>query len=576
MKGYTKILLSGNEAVARGAYEADCKLASAYPGTPSTEIIENISKYKNIYCEWSTNEKVALEVALGASLGGARALYASKHVGLNVASDPLFSSAYIGVRGGFVIVTADDPGLHSSQNEQDNRFYAISAKLPVLCPSDSQEVKDFTKLAFDISERFDIPVLMRLTTRISHSKSLVEINPRRIRKNKGYKKDIEKANLLPSYAKPRHYSLEKRLQKLKEYSEKFPYNRIEWNSKELGFIADGIAYQYAKEAFPDASFLKLSMVHPFPDALVKRFCKRVKKVIVVEENDPFIEFQVKALGFKVYGKEYIPRVDELNPTLVEYGVKRREYKRYIPEIPKRPPLLCPGCPHRPIFYILSRLRPKPIITGDIGCYTLGTYPPLNAMDTCVCMGASITLAHGLEKANASENKIVAVIGDSTFLHSGITGAVNVIYNQSHPMIIILDNLTTAMTGHQPHPGTGKNAKGEPAPKIEFEKVLKGSGFEEVYTVDPYNYKETQRIIKEAYKSPKPVAIVARRVCSLLVKSEREPRRVDKDKCISCGICLKIGCPAISYDKNNKAEINPFLCFGDCGLCAEVCPKEAIE
>ena len=568
-----KALLSGDEAVARGAYEAGCKVAAAYPGTPSTEILENIVKYPEIYSEWSTNEKVAFEVGLGASLAGARALVAMKHVGLNVAADPLFSSAYIGVKGGFVIVSADDPGLHSSQNEQDNRFYGLAAKLPVLCPSDSQETKDFVKMAFDISEQFDIPVLVRITTRIAHSKTVVDLLDRVEYPVKGYEKKKEKTTLLPQYARVRHYSLEERMQKLAEYTEMTPINRYEPGKKTIGVVADGVAYEYAREIFPKASFLKLGMVHPFPKKLVNSFAKGIKKLYVVEEVDPFLELQIKALGLKVMGKDALPRVDELNPNIVRNSltVKKLETK---PEtgIPARPPLLCPGCPHTGLFYALQ--RQNIIIAGDIGCYTLGALPPHNGMDTCICMGASITFAHGVEKALGTEDnrKKVAVIGDSTFFHMGIPGLINVFYNQGHTITIVVDNRTTGMTGHQDHPGTGRTLMGAEVKALDIAEIARACGIEKVYVVDPYKIKETKSLIRKVLAEEGPAVVVSRRPCVLMV-SKNPPKRVLIEKCNGCKLCIQLGCPAIEI-KDDKAVINDAFCVG-CGMCIEVCAREAI-
>jgi indolepyruvate ferredoxin oxidoreductase alpha subunit len=568
-----KVLLSGNEAVARGAYEADCKIAASYPGTPSTEILENVTRYTHIYCEWSVNEKVALEVALGASIAGARALYASKHVGLNVAADPLFSAAYIGARGGLVIVSADDPGLHSSQNEQDNRYYGIAAKVPVLCPADSQEAKDFTRLAFDLSERFEIPVLLRLTTRISHTKGVVELGRRVRRRTKGYGKDIRRNMILPAFARVRHGDLEERLRAVGEYAEEFPGNVMEPGTGDVAFICDGVAYQYAREAFPEAPMLKLGMVHPLPVGLLTTFYRRYPKVVVVEENDPVIETAVRALGLSVQGKDIVPRLGELNPDRVAGALGRAVPPIRRPRLPDRPPVLCPGCGHRGLFYTLAKF--KPVIAGDIGCYTLGALPPLGAMDTCVCMGASVTVAHGLEKAGAGNGKVVAVIGDSTFYHSGMTGLLNTVYNLGKTLVVILDNFTTAMTGHQRHPGTGRTLMGRPTPPIRPEEVARGLGVQWVRVVDPYDLQETEAGVEEAMAFDGPAVLIARRACTLQVKSRRGPRQVIMQECTGCRLCLQLGCPAISI-RGKKACIDPMLCYGDCGMCAQVCPRGAIQ
>lgn len=570
-----KALFSGNEAVARGAYEGGCLVAAAYPGTPSTEILEEISKYKEIYCEWSVNEKVALEVALGAALAGARSLCAMKHVGLNVAADPLFSSAYIGVQGGFVIVTCDDPGMHSSQNEQDNRFYGLFAKIPVLCPSDSQEAKDLVIKAFEISEEFDIPVILRMTTRVSHCKTVVSLGERKEREIRGYKKDVTKTNLLPQFAKRRHILLEEKIEKLKEYSNNFPYNRFEKGSNGLLVIADGVAYQYAKEVFKDASFLKLTMVYPFPDRLVSNICQNYKEIIVVEEVDPFIELMVKSLGFKVKGKDYLPKFDELNPDRLKVFIKKEEkVEKKEDNLPRRPPALCPGCPHIGTFYILQ--KKNYIFTGDIGCYTLGALAPHYAMDTCVCMGASITLAQGIEKANKKINDqrpIIAIIGDSTFFHMGVTGLLNMVYNKSDIIVFILDNETTGMTGHQDHPGTGRTLMKEDTKRILPEDIARACGVENVFVLNPYKIKENKKIIDKLLKEKKQAVVVMREPCIFLKKREK-PKEIDIELCTGCKLCIKLGCPAISYE-DNKARIDKNFCIG-CGMCIEVCPKEAIK
>jgi indolepyruvate ferredoxin oxidoreductase alpha subunit len=570
----TRKLLSGDEAVARGAWEAGCHVAAAYPGTPSTEILETLSTYKDVYCEWSTNEKVALEVALGASIAGARALAAMKHVGLNVAADPLFSAAYIGARGGLVIVTADDPGLHSSQNEQDNRFYGLMAKVPVLCPSDSQEAKDFTRRAFDISEEFDIPVILRLTTRSAHSSSVVELGERLPRPVKGYEKQITKNMTLPAFAKVRHIDLERRMDRVRAWNETSDLNRIEKGSKQRGVICDGIAYQYAREVLPDASFLKLGMVWPFPQDLVRRFAETVDELIVVEEVDPFIELQVRALGLKVTGKDKLPRTDELSPRVLRnamFGPAAPAEPE--PDLLNRPPALCPGCPHTGMFWALQ--KQKLIIGGDIGCYTLGALPPHNAMDTCIDMGASITFAHGCDKAlgDTDPRRRIAVIGDSTFFHSGITGLINTVYNQSNVITIITDNRTTGMTGHQPHPGTGTTLMGKDTTAIDPAEVARACGIKRIITVDPYRVKETRKQVREFLSAPGPAVIISRRPCALLIKLRDTPKQVDTDKCIGCKTCISLGCPALSF-ADDKSHVNPTICVG-CGMCADVCPKGAI-
>lgn len=573
-----KVLLSGNEAVARGAYEGGCRFAAAYPGTPSTEILENIVKYKDvIYCEWSTNEKVALEVATGASFAGARALAAMKHVGLNVAADPFFSLSYIGSTGGIIIVSADDPGMHSSQNEQDNRHYARSAKMAMLEPSDSQEAKEFTILGFEISEDFDTPLLLRLSTRLCHSKTVVELGERKEVPVKGYEKDIKKRLVLPAHARLRHIYVEERLKKLSKFSEQFEYNKMEFNDKSIGIISSGIAYQYAKEVLPDASYLKLSFTYPLPFKLIEKFSKNVKKLYVIEENDPFLEMEIKAKGINVIGKEIIPITGELNPSIISeaFGKKRKSVTiKKMPSLSPRPPALCPGCSHTPVFYTLNKL--KLTVTGDIGCYTLGALPPLNAIDTCVEMGASLGNAFGMEKVlgEKSDKKIVAVIGDSTFFHSGITPLIDIVYNKGTSTVIILDNRITAMTGHQEHPGTGKTLMGEDTVTINPEDIVKACGVKHVFTVDPYNLKELKKVIKREVERKEPSVIIARRPCILLLLRKKEvwePYYVDTEECIGCKICLQLGCPAISM-KDEKAYINELFCVG-CGVCAQLCPKD---
>ncbi|MDQ7798292.1 MAG: indolepyruvate ferredoxin oxidoreductase subunit alpha [Candidatus Edwardsbacteria bacterium] len=581
-----KMFLSGNEAVARGAWEAGVNVVSAYPGTPSTEILENLGKYKEIYAELATNEKVGLEVAAGASFAGARALTCMKHVGLNVAADPLFSMAYIGARGGLVVVSADDPGMHSSQNEQDNRYYAKMAKIPCLEPSDSQECLEMAKLAFDLSEKFDTPVLLRLTTRISHSKGVVETGERTEHQPTGYVKDVAKNITIPAHARKMHVKVEERLKKLAEYGEHFSYNKVEKGEKKLGIITSGISYQYAKDVFPQASFLKLSLTFPLPVKMISEFINSVDEIYVIEENDTFLEEQIKADGYKISGscayekeitgKAKIPIAGELDPTVLAKVFGLQKESSYKPlQLPARPPVLCPGCPHRGVFYALNKL--KLTVTGDIGCYTLGMMEPLNAMDTVICMGGSVTAAMGLEKALGPEmaQKTVAVIGDSTFFHSGITGLVDMVYNNSQGTVIILDNRITAMTGHQENPGTGKTLQGQEAPIIELEPLVRSCGVKHVQMIDPLNLKQTEKAIKEAVNNPGASVIIARSPCILIEKRYRPALKVDEDKCVGCRICLKLGCPAISFDKDKKkSKIDPMLCIG-CEVCASLCPKQAM-
>lgn len=570
-------LLSGNGAVARGAYEAGVEIAAAYPGTPSTEILEYIADYNEIYAEWSVNEKVAFEVAFGGALGGKRGIAAMKHVGVNVASDAFMTISYVGVNAGLVLVSADDPGMHSSQNEQDNRYYAAMAQIPMLEPSDSQEAKDFTISAFDLSEKFDTPVLLRLTTRISHGKGIVALDERHVPQKREYKKDEKKYVMIPAYARVQREKVIERLARLEEHSEKIALNRIEINSNKLGIISSGIAYQYAKEVFPDASFLKLGMTFPLPKRMIKDFAEKVKKIYVVEELEPYIEEQVKALGIKVTGKEALPRTGELSAEVIRkcfFSGGKTAHAELTTDLPKRPPVMCPGCSHRGMFYLLKKM--KAVVSGDIGCYTLSTLPPLETMDTCICMGASIGVAQGLWRTTegAHANRIVAVLGDSTFIHSGIPSLVNAVYNKTGITVIILDNRTTAMTGHQDNPGTGRTLKGEEAPVFDFEGVVKAIGVDYVRVVDPMNMKETEKIIKEGCSQPGPSVIISRRTCVLLDRNQFSGQvTIDEELCNQCKLCLKLGCPAISL-KDDKIIIYPQLCNG-CELCLPVCNRGAI-
>jgi indolepyruvate ferredoxin oxidoreductase alpha subunit len=582
-----KALLSGNEAVARGAWEAGVNVVSAYPGTPSTEILENLAKYKEVYAELATNEKVGLEVAAGASFGGARALTCMKHVGLNVAADPLFSMGYIGATGGFVVVSADDPGMHSSQNEQDNRYYAKMAKIPCLEPSDSQECLDYARLAFEISEKFDTPVLLRLTTRISHSKGVVEPGERKEHKPSGYVKDIQKRITIPAHARKMHVAVEERLKRLAEYGETFPGNRMEKGDRKLGIITSGISYQYAREVFPGASFLKLALTYPLPKKLIADFISSVDEVYVIEENDPFLEEQIKAMGYSpkgrcaldkpITGKDRVPIVGELDPTAVAraFGLQAESpYKNM--EVPGRPPVLCPGCPHRGVFYAISKL--KLTATGDIGCYTLGMMEPLEAMDTVICMGGSVTAAMGLEKALGPEmaKRTVAVIGDSTFFHSGITGLIDMVYNNAQGTVVILDNRITAMTGHQENPGSGKTLQGQPAPVLPLEDICRACGVRDVQIVDPLDLKATEAALKAATAHLGVSVVIAKSPCILIEKKFKPALQVDEDACVGCRLCLKLGCPAISFDsKKKKSHIDPIFCTG-CEVCASLCPKKAMK
>ena len=593
-------LLSGNEALALGAYHAGVKVATAYPGTPSTEILESIARFDDVYAEWSTNEKVAMEVALGAAYAGVRSLVSMKQVGLNVASDPFMAASTTGVNAGLVVVCAGDPGIHSSQNEQDDRHYARLAKVPMLEPSDSQEAYELMANAYDISEEFDTPVLVYSTTRISHSKSVVEMNRSRFIPvgQRGFRYDVQKYVMLPVFARLRHPLLEERMVRLAAYAETFPFNQMVWGSRKLGVVTSGVAHQYAREVFPQASFLKLGMTYPLPRNLLRDFATRVERLIVIEELDPFLQENIQAMGIKVSGKEFIPRVGELNPDIIEKagrkagfldGGSQRNRVAVPPELPKRPPLLCPGCPHAGIFFVLSSIGqrlPLPeakgksakesglIITGDIGCYTLGTYPPLSAMDTCACMGASIGQALGIEKAGTTK-KVVAVIGDSTFLHSGITGLVNAVYNKARITIIILDNGTTAMTGHQEHPGTGISAQGQETRKVELESLIRGIGVSGVRVVDAFNLRDLRGSVRKALDSSELSVMIIRGNCSVRLPVRSEPRVIDAEKCNQCGICLRLGCSVIQTE-DGRVFIDAALCVGEaCTVCQQLCPQRAI-
>ena len=576
-----KHLLSGNEAIARGAYEAGVRVCSAYPGTPSTEIFENLPQYKDaLYCEWAPNEKVAVEVAYGAAIGGARSLCAMKHVGLNVAADPLFTAAYNGVNRGFVIVTADDPSMHSSQNEQDNRYYARSAKVALIEPSDSQECIDFMKEAYRISERFDMPVLFRTTTNISHSKSLCTFSEREEAEPFVYERNQRKFNCAPANAYRNHPKVEANLKALEEYGETCPINKVEYRGGKIGVITASISYQIAKDVFPeDTSFLKLGLTYPLPMGLIRKFASKVETLYVIEELEGFMEDQIKAAGIPCIGKEKVSNLYELNPERLRemlFGVKPETKELPVKAVP-RPPVLCPGCPHRGFFYTMSKGK-NFVIGGDIGCYTLGGAAPLGAMDTCVCMGGGFSVAMGMSKAFAAtgqQKKVFGVVGDSTFFHSGMTGAAEILYNKGAVIPVVLDNHITGMTGHQDNPGSGYTLQGEIAAAIKIEDVLHAFGYENVIIVDPQDLTAMQKAVDDALASAVPAAIICRRPC-LLIKRIRHDIglcEVDREKCIGCKKCLKVGCPAVSI-RDGKSSIDPDQCVG-CTVCAQVCPVGAI-
>ena len=572
-----KQLMLGNKAFARGLYEAGCSVVSSYPGTPSTEVTEEAAKYDEIYCEWAPNEKVAMEVASGACLAGKRSFCGMKHVGLNVAADPLYTCSYTGVNAGMVICVADDPGMHSSQNEQDSRHHAIAAKVPMIEPSDSAEALEFAKLAFEMSEDFDTPVIIKMCTRVAHSQSIVDTAERIVPPAKPYEKNIAKYVMMPGNAIRRHPFVEERTRKLIAYADNCPFNKVEMGDTKIGIITSSTSYQYVKEVFGEqASILKLGMVNPLPEKLILDFAARVDKLAIVEELDPIIENHCKALGLEVTGKDVLPMEGEFSQNLLaeKFGIKVPEYKSLGEQLPNRPPVMCAGCPHRGLFYTLA--KNKVTVLGDIGCYTLGAVAPLNAMEMTLCMGASISAIHGFNKAlgEESENKTVAVIGDSTFMHSGMTGLANIAYNQSNSTVIVLDNSITGMTGHQQNPLTGYNIKGDPAGKINLEALCRAMGFERIRVVDPYNLEECDTVVKEELAADEPSVIISRRPCALLkYVKHNAPLKVDETKCVGCKSCMKLGCPAISI-KNGKAVIDTTLCVG-CGVCSQLCRLGAL-
>jgi indolepyruvate ferredoxin oxidoreductase alpha subunit len=577
-----KVLLSGNEAIARGAYEAGALVACAYPGTPSTEILENITQYKEINASWAPNEKVALEVGIGACFGGARSLVTMKHVGVNVAADPLFTLSYTGVRGGLVLVTADDPELHSSQNEQDNRNFAKFAKMPMFEPADSLEALEFTKLAFAVSEEFDTPVFLRTTTRIAHSKSIVTLSERptdipapHIQRNPS------KLVMLPGNARRRHHDVEKRITDLEDWGCSQSFNRVEEGTGDVGVITAGVSYQYVKEVMPDASVLKLGMVYPLPKQQIRDFAAKYSTLYVVEELDPFIEEQIRAMGIRVIGKDKLPLCGELTPGRLQKSLFGTEVpvEDASEELPQRPPNMCPGCPHRGVFMELNRA--KAFVCGDIGCYTLGFMPPLSAMDTCVCMGASIGMATGISKVLTEEEqrKVVAVIGDSTFLHTGINGLMDMVYNKSTATVIILDNSITAMTGRQENPGTGFTLSDEQTNPVDLKQLCRALGVKHVTAIDPYDIELTRKTLKEEMARPEVSVIITERPCMLVPRDnleKRTPLFVDHDVCVGCKACLKLGCPAITWDEEKKKpSIDKLICVG-CKVCEQTCKFGAFQ
>ncbi len=590
-------LLSGNEAIALGAYSAGVRVGTAYPGTPSTEILEELARFPEPYVEWSPNEKVALEVGMGAALGGARTLVCMKHVGLNVAADPWMTLSYIGVNAGLVLVSADDPGMHSSQNEQDNRYYAVMAKVPMLEPSDSQEAYEMVRAAFRLSEEHDVPVLLRTETRVCHSRSMVEYRQEREEVDLPYEKDYVKRVMVPGHARLRHPVLIAKLERLREEAERSPFNRAEMRSSRVGMVTSGVCYQYVREAFPEASVLKLGFTHPLPEKLIHEFASHFHRLYVVEELEPYLEERIKAMGIDAVGKARVPRTGELDPDSVgraladivemDTGVRgggwspplQEGLPPILNELPARPPVMCPGCPHRGVFHALSRM--KAVVSSDIGCYTLSVFSPIEGIDCQVCMGASVGMALGLEKAFLSseanrgkEKKVVAVLGDSTFIHGGITGLIDIVYNRGFSTVIILDNRTTAMTGFQPHPGTGRTIRGEETFALDLAELGRAVGVESVRVIDPWDLEETGRVLEEEVGAERSSLVIARRGC---VQRERDreysPYRVDAEACNDCGLCMRLGCPAL-VKREGSVAVDETLCAG-CSLCAQLCRRGAI-
>ena len=573
-----KQLMLGNAAIARGAYEAGVRVVSSYPGTPSTEITENIVKYDEIYAEWAPNEKVAAEVAIGASIGGARAMTCCKHVGLNVMADPVFTMSYIGSNGGLVICVADDPGMHSSQNEQDSRHYAAASKIMMLEPSDSQECKEFTRIAFDMSEEYDTPAFIRLSTRVSHSQSIVTLGERNDAPLKDYVKDPQKYVMMPAMARKRHVVVEQRIAKLKEFAETTDLNTIENNNKKIGVISAGIAHVYAKEALGDSvNYLKLGMVYPLPEKKIIEFAKMCDKLYIVEELDPIIETHVRALGIECVGKEAFTLLGEYTPAMIKkavLGENAPECAEICEDIPVRPPVMCAGCPHRGTFYVLKKLGLT--VSGDIGCYTLGAAAPLASVDTTICMGASVSAALGMAKARGDEfaKKLVSVIGDSTFMHSGITGLIDIVYNKGINTVIILDNSITGMTGHQDNPTTGRTIRGEATKQVNLIELCRACGIESIVVADPFDVKNFEKVVKEEVEKDEPSVIIAQRPCALLKTVKYTGHCKIGNNCRNCKLCMKLGCPAITI-KEGKVIIDETQCNG-CGLCINVCPFGAIS